>query len=342
MIKLRGGKGTVWGVAVPSRTWQGYSAMDEDTDSFLQGDARSPFSAQLSEHEKNMPSSAIQSKQLGKRQGIAKARNVKGRRIDGDRSARSISQRARQNIEQEVARCLSLIRQGDQPLSSPVWLARDPDPVTRRSMPPMLNVESRLTGATDIRAERSGQSPAVFQVINTWTSIGTDGGQNKDDRTQRMTNPSEVRLLSPCAPPVPSREEASAFIPLFPKSIASVLRHWWMICPVEGVFKALVNFTKEERNKSTEQKKLYSKRKSVCLAFLHFVDLFGVAEYEKQFCSLRASFCFSKIHKKSARFLSEQRRVSNGALESDADMILFTERVCKKLNLRQKLRRRQC
>lgn len=256
-----------------------------------------------------------------------------------DQSLTKISDRARQNITQEISRCLALIRRGDSPLSSMVWLPQLPDPVTRRSLPPILNEESRITGAADLRADKSRAAPAVLQVINTWTNITPSSVQVQDPA---LTNGASGASNFPQSSGVLQSDERkkkadSAFIPLFPKDISSVIRHWIMKSPSEGVNKALVQFSSDERNCTSSQKKLYSKRRSVSLAFLHYVDLHGVSDYEKEFCALREPFKYSRIQKKSSEFLARRRAQVGGKLDSDSDMALFTDGVCRRLNLRQKL-----
>lgn len=207
----------------------------------------------------------------------------------------------------------------------------------------MQNEEYRITGAVDIRAEKSVSSPAVFQVIHTWTSINSSAQRSALTDIRLSV---EKKKEEPARPknqigrdPVSGRD--GAFIPHYPEDIASVVRHWVMSCPSEGVHKAPVNVTAKDRNQSALQKKTYSKRKSVCLAFIHFVDLHGIAQYEKKFSPLRKPFCYSKLQNKSSKFISNRRKKNNGALESEKNLAALTDRVCKHLNLKKTLCRRK-
>ncbi len=61
--------------------------------------------------------------------------------------------------------------------------------------------------------------------------------------------------------------------PFYPANLAAIIRNWIRPCTVEGLQKPLPEFAMRERNFSKQVKRLYSKRKMIALAFLHFIAM---------------------------------------------------------------------
>lgn len=254
-----------------------------------------------------------------------------------------------QNIRQEVAKCLAEIRVGQAPLSSQVWLPQSHDAVTRRSLPPILNPAAS--------AGRFHSSPIlpdvppsnVLQVVNNYTTIqgvapALPATSSRSKESDFMRPPDTLNLgtannQSHCKKHAdgPKRQASSVFIPKSPCNVAAVIRHWIMPSAAEGVQKPLVYFSEEERNKHGDpHKKLFSKRKTVAVAFLLFISEKGVREYESAFGSIRKTMELSKIHKKSAEFLREARkRGKYNPKMSDKKLQKFTESIAKSCRLKK-------
>lgn len=254
-----------------------------------------------------------------------------------------ISLRAMQNIRQEVAKCLAELRVAQAPLSSPVWLPQRLDPVTRSSLPPILNPTA---GAG--RFHRSPILPDappgnVLQVVNNYTTIrgvapDLPAISSRSKELEFMRPPHTLNLgtantQSYCEnhKDGPKRRASSVFIPKIPCNVAAVIRRWIMSSAGEGIQKALVYFSEKERNKHGDpHKKLFSKRKPAAIAFLLFISQKSVEEYESAFGSIRKTMEVLKIYKKSAEFLRDaQKRGEYNPKMSDKELQQFTESIAK-------------
>lgn len=83
-----------------------------------------------------------------------------------------LGERASMCIENELSRCLSLMKSERLPSSSAVWLTQGIDPVTGRSLAPLLNEETRIASGSDIRSSNIAAGASILQVNNTFTTIG--------------------------------------------------------------------------------------------------------------------------------------------------------------------------
>lgn len=259
-----------------------------------------------------------------------------GKRKLIDSCPADLSERCKQNIRQEVARCKSLLAATpDPPSSSSNWLPQGFDPRTRQSLAPLLNSEAAITGGAGFRESFTGKN-SIFQVSNTF---------NRIENELIPINESSTPLVEKA---VVSAEPVSQLpsIPLYPDSLRAVLRHWVFDSPNEGYQKALVRFSKEERNakrggqKTSTTKKLYSKRKTISLAFLLFSDRNGVDAYEKAFGTFSEAFMGTNILKLSTEYLRVQNHNDSDLRKwicSDSKIIQFTERVARRIDLRKHL-----
>lgn len=263
--------------------------------------------------------------------------------IDVIQTDGAISSRALQNIRQEVASCLAHLGVSQPPLTAPVWRPQGHHPQTRRSLPPILNREACMPQLADAPMAPAASTNQVLQVVNNYTTIqgslpSLPARQLVADVLSTADEAETPRFQDQTSKRVGSKpRKFSPFIPKSPRNVAAVIRHWIMPSPGEGVQKALVYFNEEERNKHGDaHKKLFSKRKTVAVAFLLFVLKNSVAEYESAFGSLQTSLKVSLIYKKSASYLREaQGRKEYNSRLSDRDLQKLTEEVVKKRRLRK-------
>eukprot|EP00171_Calliarthron_tuberculosum_P023541 IDg23541t1 len=208
-----------------------------------------------------------------------------------------LNERATQNINQEVARCISLISAENLPDSSSVWLTQGSDPATGRALVPLLNEEARIASGADIRSSSLGAGASVVQVNNTFTTIQSKGichngaisGGNpivKSELTCKQRKKVEGKLKST----ISKNSARTPFIPLYPDCLGSALSHWIQSSVHEGVHKALVSFSKSDR-------------------MLLWMEM---EEYEEKFGNLKGPFSATKILKVSSKYLNDMYRDDSG------------------------------
>lgn len=263
-----------------------------------------------------------------------------------------------QIVYQEVARWKSLLSaKKKKKFSGAVWLAQGLDARTGASLPPILNEEGRITGATDLRKSYVTKSN-IFQVNNTSTTISNScnvadsnhglacRGLSSDaciNSVQLLPNTEVARSSAgvDCMNGVEEQNEEKLFIPLNPIFIASMIRHWIAPSPSEGLSKPLVDFSLRDRNSRIQKpslKKLFDKRKAVSMAFLLYVDEHGVDAYEKAFWPLNSKFCAGKALEASRKYINDEckRRESlKKFLRDEVKVREFTNRVMAKLDLKK-------
>jgi len=270
---------------------------------------------------------------------------------EGSELERTLEQRerARRVIDQELEKCLSALDLPESPdPSALIWIPMGEDPTTGRCIPPILNQGDRIASGTDLRHRTSNGNQTILQINNTFTSIVSP------PRAPIPTNRPQLLLQQPVNRERVSdrsilvREEAEVeenpqpqnthdiLIPKFPKNMAAVIRHWIRPCPRDGLSKPLVKFTTIERNSKPTTKRLYSKRKILALAFLHYSDLHGIKSYEENFSDLFTAFSYTKLVSQSSSYLSDEYKKSpalKNLLRSHSSVTDFTSRVCTKLDL---------
>lgn len=281
------------------------------------------------------------------------------RRIDQSPSF-PISGRSQRIISHEVSRCRALLaKQKDGSAAGPVWLVQGTYPRKGSSLPPILNDEGRITGGNDFRSAL-GNKMSVFQVNNTLTTVTSTPNRSKfwqqDARKEKKNDDGsescETRAILPRilghvgeSPEKESsqKEEPALSIPLHPRFVASVVRHWISPSPSEGLNKALVDFSVRDRNYKTSKKRyalkpIFEKRKTVAMAFLLYVDKNGVGAYEKTFWPLNGKFFDGKALKSSREYIGKEC-MGNPSLKKflrdEFQVKLFTNRVFEKLDLKK-------
>ena len=121
-----------------------------------------------------------------------------------------------------------------------------------------------------------GTFSTLQDVIPFYKNDSTIGnGATEENAGFDSSNASLSHSKNPRGVPAESNKEQEGLIPLYPRFVASVVRHWIMPSPSEGLKKTLVEFVIRDRNgkkskDKTSLKQLYDKRKTVGMAFCYF------------------------------------------------------------------------
>ena len=128
-------------------------------------------------------------------------------------------------------------------------------------------------------------------------------------------------------------------IPVYPRFIASAIKHCIINSPSEGPTKALVNFSVRDRNlkkKHPATKNPFEKRKIVAIAFLLDADMHGIDSYEKEFWPLNSKFSAGRALEASRKFIEKESKRSSSLrnlLRDESKVRVLTNRVVAKLDL---------
>lgn len=100
------------------------------------------------------------------------------------------------------------------------------------------------------------------------------------------------------------------FIPLYPGFFRDLISHWVQENPSEGARKYFFLFTVSHKNISARGssgylKKIFSKMKTISIAFMHFYSENRVEKYENTFYSLCDSLSTAKTLKYSSDYLQD-------------------------------------
>jgi len=179
-----------------------------------------------------------------------------------------------------------------------LWLSLGVDKRTGQLRPPVANIKSRILGGNDVQQNRN----APLQVVNNFVTVHKTGSpitvterpvQSTDDQRNSSAH-QQTQVLE---------------FPLGNISVRDVLLQWVTAVPEKNVHKALMNWTKQERNAGIQKKraKLYSRRKVICIAFFHALQYMPLEEYESKFTKISGNGHIRKNYEASSIYIKDNR-----------------------------------